>query len=242
MERLQKVLAQCGVASRRKAEEMILKGVVKVDGQVVDTLGYKVAPDQKIEVFGKEIKREEKVVYILNKPKNVISSVSDDKGRVCASDLISSPYRLYPVGRLDYESSGLLIMTNDGELANQILHPRFSVPKTYEVTVKGTVTQEQLNQLKRGVTLSDGYRTGSAKISLVAKNDNKKTLRLLITISEGHNREIRKMFELFNAEVVRLHRIKEANLSLGDLKSGEYRRLKIHEVKLLKKYLDMGDL
>ena len=242
MERLQKVLADAGVASRRKAEELIKNGDVKVDGEIITTLGYKVTGEEDIEAKGQKIKKEEKVVFILNKPKNVISTVKDDKGRLCVGDLIETDYRLFPVGRLDYESSGLLIMTNDGALTNKIIHPKFRIPKVYEVTVKGDITIKEISKLKKGVVLDDGFKTGKCEIYHVDSNPNKKTHRYIVTIYEGHNREIRKMFKTVGAEVIRLHRTKEACIEIGDLRSGEYRRLKIHEVKMLKRYLDGSDL
>ncbi len=236
------MLANAGVASRRKAEELIVEGRVKVDGEVITALGYKVNGNEIIEVDGRPIRKEEKVVYLLNKPKNVISSVRDDKGRLCVSDIVQSEYRLFPIGRLDYESSGLLLMTNDGDLANKILHPRFSIPKTYEVTAQGDLTIKEISKLKKGVVLDDGYKTGRADIRYIDSNLNKKTHRYIVTIYEGHNREIRKMFETVKAKVIRLNRIKEANIELGDLRPGEYRRLKIHEVKMLRQYLDRDDI
>lgn len=235
-------MASAGIASRRKAEELITGGRVKVDGAVVKTLGYKVSGTEMIEVDDKPIQKEEKVVYILNKPKNVITSAKDDKGRLCVNDIVDTPYRLFPIGRLDYESTGLLLMSNDGDLANKILHPRFAIPKTYEVTAKGDITIKEISKLKKGVTLDDGHKTSRSEISYIDSNPNKNTHRYIVTIYEGHNREIRKMFKAIGAEVIRLHRIKEANIELGDLKAGEYRRLKIHEVKLLKRYLDREDL
>ena len=235
-------MASAGIASRRKAEELILEGRVKYDGEVITTLGFKVSDSEKIEVDNKPIQKEEKVVYLLNKPKNVISSVKDDKGRTCVSDIVQSEYRLFPIGRLDYESSGLLLMTNDGDLANKILHPRFLIPKTYEVTAQGDITIKEIAKLKKGVVLDDGHKTGKADIQYIDSNPNKNTHRYIVTIYEGHNREIRKMFETIGAKVIRLNRIKEANIELGDLRPGEYRRLKIHEVKMLRQYLDRDDI
>ncbi|MGN1053817.1 MAG: pseudouridine synthase [Erysipelotrichaceae bacterium] len=240
MERLQKVIAQCGVASRRKAEELILSGRVKVDDVVVDTLGFKVSCDSVIKVDDNVINKEEKVVYIINKPKNIISSVKDEKGRDTVIDLVDSPYRLFPVGRLDFDSSGLLILTNDGELTNMIIHPRYKIPKVYEVTINGLITPDEIKILENGVRVDD-YVTSKARIVLVSSNNNKKTSHMTMTIFEGHNRQIRKMFETLGYTVTRLHRIKEANIEIGNLKPGAYRRLKPFEVVSLKRYLNNGE-
>ena len=240
MERLQKVIAQCGVASRRKAEELILSGRVKVDDVVVDTLGFKVSCDSVIKVDDNVINKEEKVVYIINKPKNIISSVKDEKGRDTVIDLVDSPYRLFPVGRLDFDSSGLLILTNDGELTNMIIHPRYKIPKVYEVTINGLITLDEIKTLENGIRVDD-YVTSKARIVLVSSNNNKKTSHMTMTIFEGHNRQIRKMFETLGYTVTRLHRIKEANIEIGNLKPGAYRRLKPFEVVSIKRYLNNGE-
>ena len=241
MERLQKVIAECGITSRRKAEELILSGRVKVDGVIIDTLGTKVSGDNIIEVDGKIINKEEKVVYIINKPKNIISSVKDEKGRDTVIDLIDTPYRLYPVGRLDFDSSGLLLLTNDGELSNRIIHPKFKIPKVYEVTIDGLINDQEIHKLENGIEVDD-YISAKAKIQLISQNPNKKTSHLKMTIYEGHNRQIRKMFEKVGYTVIRLNRIKVANIELGNLNVGAYRKLKPFEVVSLKKYLDNGEL
>lgn len=191
-------------------------------------------------VDGKKLDREEKVVYMLNKPKNVISSASDDRGRKTVVDLIDCPYRLYPLGRLDYDSSGLILLSNDGELMQKLIHPRFEVDKTYEVTVTPTITENEIRKLQEGIEIDD-YISAPAQVKLIKNNTGNNTSMLDITIHEGKNREIRKMFEALDHEVIRLHRISEANLELGDLKSGAYRRLKPFEVVSLKRYLDRND-
>ena len=173
----------------------------------------------------------------MNKPKNVISSASDDKGRVCVVDLIDSNYRLYPLGRLDYDSTGLILLSNDGELMQKLIHPKFEVEKTYEVTIDGLIKENEIKKLENGVRI-DNYVTAKASIKLISQNQNKYTSFLTITIHEGKNREIRKMFASLGYKVIKLHRIKEANIELGNLKSGEYRRLKPRELVLLKQYLD----
>ena len=192
-------------------------------------------------VDNRPITTEEKVVYMLNKPKNVISSVSDDKGRKCVTDLIESKYRLYPLGRLDYDSSGLILLSNDGELMQKLIHPKYEVEKVYEVKIDGLISDNEIKKLEKGVKIDD-YISAKAKITLTDRNNNRKTSSLLVCIHEGKNREIRKMFETVGYKVIRLHRIKEGNLELGDLKSGEYRQLKPFEIKKLKRYLDRSDL
>ena len=237
MERLQKIIAESGYCSRRKAEELITSGKVSVNGTIIDELGFKADINDDIKVNGVSIQKEEKVVYLLNKPKNVISSTSDDKGRVCVNDLIDSEYRLYPLGRLDYDSTGLILLSNDGQLMQKLIHPKFEIEKTYEVTIDGLIKQEEIKKLENGVRIDD-YISSKAIIKLVNQNKNKYTSSLLVTIHEGKNREIRKMFASLGYIVIRLHRIKEANIELGNLKSGEYRRLKPHELVKLKQYLD----
>lgn len=208
---------------------------------IIDTLGTKVSGDNIIEVDGKIINKEEKVVYIINKPKNIISSVKDEKGRDTVIDLIDTPYRLYPVGRLDFDSSGLLLLTNDGELSNRIIHPKFKIPKVYEVTIDGLINDQEIHKLENGIEVDD-YISAKAKIQLISQNPNKKTSHLKMTIYEGHNRQIRKMFEKVGYTVIRLNRIKVANIELGNLNVGAYRKLKPFEVVSLKKYLDNGEL
>lgn len=240
MERLQKIIAERGYCSRRKAEQLILEGRVEVDGQKVDTLGFKAEKDASIRIDGKPLDQEEKVVYLLNKPKNVISSVKDEKGRTTVIDLVDVPQRIYPLGRLDFDSSGLLLLSNDGELMQKLLHPRFEADKTYQVTVDGLIREEEVKTLSEGVVIDDRM-TAPAKVKLIRQNPNKYTSFLEVTIHEGRNRQVRKMFAAVGYNVIRLHRIAEAGLTLGNLKSGEYRRLKPHEVVSLKRYLDRGD-
>ena len=237
MERLQKIIAESGYCSRRKAEELILDNKVEVNGNIINELGFKADSNDLIKVNGVEIQREEKVVYLLNKPKNVISSASDDRGRVCVVDLINSDYRLFPIGRLDYDTTGLILLSNDGELMQKIIHPKYEVEKTYEVTIDGIIKDSEITKLENGVKIDD-YITSKAEIKLIAQNKNKYTSFLTITIHEGRNREIRKMFASIGYKVIKLHRIKEANIELGKLKSGEYRRLKPFELVSLKRYLD----
>lgn len=207
---------------------------------MITELGFKANSDDKIEVNGQTLNKEEKVVYLLNKPKNVISAVSDDRNRITVADLVESEYRLYPIGRLDYDSSGLLLMTNDGELTQKLTHPKFEIEKTYEVTIDRLITDKEIGKLIKGVKI-DNYISAPCKIVRVKENKNKKITFLLVTIHEGKNREIRKMFETINATVIRLNRIKEGNIELGNLKPGEYRKLKPIEIKRLKQHLDSGN-
>ena len=234
MERLQKILAEAGVASRRKSEELILAGRVKVNGEVITTLGYKASFDDEILVDDKPIKKEEPVVFIFNKPKNVISSCKDEKGRPTILDYFNEPYRLYPLGRLDFDSSGLLLVTNDGELTQKILHPKYEVEKLYEVSVDRIVSEEELLKLSKGVIINN-YKTAPCSIEVI--RTNKKTMTVHMVLHEGKNREIRRMFETISVKVIKLHRLMEAGIELKDLKSGEYRRLKPFELAKLKKYL-----
>lgn len=236
MERLQKIIAESGYCSRRKAEELIIANRVKVNGKVINELGYKANKEDKILIDNKPIKHEEKVVYLLNKPKGVISSAKDDKDRTTVVDLIDSPYRLYPIGRLDFDSSGLLLMSNDGEITQALTHPSKEIDKVYEVTCAKLITREEIERLQRGVRVDD-YKTAPCSIKLLKQNENKETSFLEVTIHEGKNREIRKMFMTVGAKVIRLHRIKEANIELGNLQPGEYRLLKPFEVVKLKKFL-----
>lgn len=178
------------------------------------------------------------MVFLFNKPKNVISSTKDEKGRETVLHYINEPFRLYPLGRLDYDSTGLLLLTNDGVLTQSILHPKFEIEKVYEVTIDKILTINTIKKLESGVRIDD-YRTAPCKIKVKSRNDNKNTMHLLITIHEGKNREIRKLFKTVHANVIRLNRIKEANIELGNLRQGEYRKLKPIEILKLKKYLNI---
>ena len=180
-------------------------------------------------------------MYILNKPKNVISSSSDDKGRKTVIDLIDSKKRIYPLGRLDYDSSGLILLSNDGDLMQKIIHPKNKIEKVYEVKIDGLITLQEINKLEKGIRI-DNYTTAPSSFKLIKTNQNKKTSFLQVTIHEGKNRQIRKMFKAIGYNVIDLKRIKEANISLGNLKAGEYRLLKPFEVKQLKKYLDINNI
>lgn len=232
MERLQKIIANSGYTSRRKAEELIQKGKVKVNGEVVKELGVKVNTSDTIEVEGTSLTNTEKVYYFLNKPRGVITSVSDDLGRKTVVDLIKTNTRIYPVGRLDYDTTGALILTNDGELANLLMHPKNNIDKVYVAKVKGLIGKEQLIKLATGVFV-DGKKTSKGK-SRILKYDKKSDTSIVeLTIHEGRNHQVKKMFEAIGYNVLKLKRESIAFLSVENLKSGEYIVLNPKEVKRL---------
>ncbi|MBP2057980.1 23S rRNA pseudouridine2605 synthase [Lactobacillus colini] len=233
-ERLQKVIAQAGVASRRKAEKMIVAGQVKVNGKKVTKLGTKVELKDKIEVNGVPIESESLHTYLFYKPRGVISSANDDKGRKTVVDYFDEvPYRLYPVGRLDYDTSGLLLMTNDGELANKLMHPRNEVPKVYVAKIKGTLKPEEIHALTHGVKI-DGKKTAPAKLKILRTDDKKNFQIIQLTIHEGHYHQVKRMLQAVDHLVDKLAREKYAFLNLKSLTSGEYRELSSEEVYKLK--------
>jgi len=233
MERLQKYLADAGVASRRKSEELILQGKIKVNGEVVKELGTKIDPESdKVEYKGSLLnKKEERLVLMLNKPKEIISSVTDPQGRKTVLDLIPEKFpRLYPVGRLDYESEGMILLTNDGELANKITHPKNEIKKVYSVWVYGYPNKEVMSKFSKGVELEDGL-TAPAKIKLIKKG--KTTTQMEVEIKEGKKRQIRRMFDALGHPVSRLVRIQIGELKLGTLEEGKFKKLKEQEIKRL---------
>lgn len=234
MERLQKVIANAGVTSRRKAEEFILQGRVKVNGQVVRKLGTRVSEKDVVEVDNVPIEKEEPVYYLFYKPRQVISAVSDDRGRKVITDFFEEvDARIFPVGRLDYHTSGILLVTNDGEFANLMMHPKSKIKKTYIAKVVGKPSKEALDSLRRGIVI-DGRKTAPAKVRL--KSIRKKTNRSIVelTIHEGRYHQVRKMFAAVGHPVEKLKREKYGFLTLGNLAPGEKRRLKPVEVKKLK--------
>lgn len=229
-ERLQKILSQAGVASRREAERMITDGRVMVNGAPVTELGTKADPSRdNITVDGKPVTVEEKRVYILlNKPVGYMTTLKDPEGRPIVTDLLKGlGVRVYPVGRLDYNTEGLLLLTNDGAWANRLAHPRHEVDKEYLVRVRGTVSREQMTCLEQGVELEDG-KTAPARVALSKQSDNNTWLS--ITIHEGRYRQVRRMCEAVSLSVVRLRRVRYGTLAIGELKLGEYRRLSTGEV------------
>ncbi|WP_314585353.1 pseudouridine synthase [Paenibacillus terrigena] len=235
MERLQKILAAAGVASRRKCEELILEGKVEVNGETVKTLGVKADPTQDvITVNGRAIQSESKVYLMMNKPKGVITSATDPKGRKVVTDYVTGiKERVYPVGRLDYDTEGLLLLTNDGEFANLLTHPKHHVPKTYLATVEGIPHGDKLEKLKEGIMLEDGM-TAPAELEYQDINVEEKQATIRITIYEGRNRQVRRMFEAISHKVIRLKRIKFGDLSLMNLKRGRTRPLTPNEINELK--------
>lgn len=232
MERLQKYIAECGYTSRRRAEELIKDGKVKINGKVVDQLGTKVSGKELIEVDGKIIKREEKEYYLLNKPRQTITSVTDDKNRKTVVELIDTSSRIYPVGRLDYDTSGLLLLTNDGELTNLLIHPKYKIPKVYIAKIENIVIKDILHKLLKGVMI-ENTKTKADKVRIKKIDKRKKTSIVEITIHEGKYHQVKKMFEAIGYNVIGLKREKFAFLDLKGLTSGEYRHLNIKEVKKL---------
>ncbi len=240
MERLQKVIAQAGICSRRKAEELILAGKVKVNGQVVNVLGTKVRGDDDITVNGKRIEREEKVYYVLNKPKGCVSTVSDDRtGRKTVLDYLPDDHRVYPVGRLDYDTSGVLILTNDGDFTNKMLHPRYHLPKTYEINLQGMLDDEDIRRLRKGFS-HDGIHYAPAKVFIREKDYSRDRMLLNLTIYEGRNHQVKNMMEALGKTVRRLNRSRFGMIDVKGMKPGEYRRLKMHDVKELMRMAQEG--
>ncbi|MDR0571188.1 MAG: rRNA pseudouridine synthase [Clostridiales Family XIII bacterium] len=231
--RLNKFIAQAGVASRRKADELTANGNVKVNGAVVREMGYDVKEGDLVEVNGRMLGLPEKPVYIaLNKPKGAITSVGDDKGRPTVMDMVADvPERIYPVGRLDYDTSGLLIMTNDGDLAQKLAHPGHKIYKTYRAKVAGVLSPERLAKLKKGVDIG-GYVTAPAVVKLIKQSDRFALAE--ISIQEGKNRQVRKMFLSVGNKVLDLERVAIGDVYLGHLKAGHYRKLTRQEVEGLK--------
>ncbi len=230
MERLQKLIARAGVCSRRAAEDLITAGRVTVDGQIVRELGAKADTNQKICVDGKPLHFDtEKIYLLLNKPRGYVSTAHDDRGRKTVLDLLGENFRgrVYPVGRLDLNSEGLLILTNDGDLTNALIHPRYEVAKTYRAKISGDVTEEKLDRLRAGIELDDGL-TAPAEVYLLDADT------VEVTIHEGRNRQVRRMFAAVGCDVKRLRRIRFAGLTLDGLKVGKWRSLTAAEVAALK--------
>jgi 23S rRNA pseudouridine2605 synthase len=233
-ERLQKVLAQAGVASRREAEEFITAGRVKVNGKVVKELGTKVGPEAFIMVDGHPIHRERKTYLLFYKPRGVVTTMKDPEGRKSIADYVKDiPQRVYPVGRLDYNTEGLLLLTNDGELAQAMTHPSHEVNKVYEVTVPGIVPQEKLDLLRIGVKLEDGM-TAPAIVDLVGYDYEKNLTRFNVTIHEGRNRQVRRMCDYIGFPVRYLRRVQMGTLTLDGLRRGDCRELFNEEIEELR--------
>lgn len=233
MERLQKVIANLGYTSRRKAEELIIAGKVKVNGEVITELGTRVKSSDTIEVENTILDNNKNYeYYLLYKPREVISSVTDEHNRKTVVDLINTDERIYPVGRLDYDTTGAIILTNDGILANKLMHPSSEIEKKYVAKVNGLVTGYEIKQLRSGVYI-DGKKTAKAKVKL--KKYDKKTDKSIVEliIHEGKNHQVKKMFESIHHDVLKLKREVYANLDLTGLKPGEYRKLTNKEIAIL---------
>lgn len=234
MERLQKVIAQAGIASRRKAEELILAGKVTVNDQVIKELGTKVNPlEDDIKVEGVGISTEKKQTYLFHKPAGVITSVTDPQGRPVVVDYFKHVNaRLFPIGRLDYDTSGLLLLTNDGELAHRLTHPSFHFPKGYTARVKGIPSPEKVAQLANGIELEDGW-TAPAQAELKHSDVKRNQATILLTIHEGRNRQVRRMCSAIGHPVLKLHRHRYGFLTLAGLEEGKHRQLSQQEIDQL---------
>lgn len=230
--RLQKYMADCGVASRRKCEEYILEGKVKINGIVIKKLGTKVIIEKDVvEYDSKVINSDKKFVYVLlNKPIGYLTTLKDQFSRRTILDLVKIKQRIVPVGRLDMNTSGAIILTNDGDLVYKITHPKHEIEKTYIVTLKGIITNNEIEQLRKGVNIED-YITKTAKVKVLSLDKEKDTSELEIIIREGKNRQIRKMCEIVNRKVLALHRSKIGNIRIDDLESGKWRYLDKQEVE-----------
>lgn len=230
--RLQKYMAEAGIASRRKAEELILEGKVKVNGKIVDELGIKIVPNKDIvEYNGKKVVLEKEYVYILlNKPIGYVTTVKDQFNRDSILDLVKTNKRIVPVGRLDMYTSGAIILTNDGDFVYKVTHPKHEIEKTYTVTIKGIVKNNEVEELKKGVKIED-YITKPAKVKILKTDEEKNISRLEITIHEGKNRQVRKMCEAIGHKVLALHRSKIAGIGVKDLELGKWRYLTKNEVR-----------
>ena len=233
MERLQKVIASYGYASRRKAEDLIRHGKVLVNGKVITELGTKVLANDIISIDGviinKDVKHE---YYLLNKPRQVISSVEDKLGRITVRDLINTEARIYPVGRLDYDTTGLIILTNDGDFANMLMHPSYEIEKTYVAKINKVLDKDDINKLKKGIVI-DNRKVDIKRFKVRKKDVEKNTSIVELTIVEGINHIFKKIFESMRIDVIKFIRVSYAFLTLDGLKSGEYRKLSIKEIKKL---------
>ena len=230
MERLQKIIASSGYCSRRKAEELIKKGLVFVDGEKVTELGTKVSEKASISINGSVLAKENKEYYLLYKPVGVVTTTNDEKKRKTVVDLINTTKRIYPVGRLDYDTTGVLLLTNDGDFANILMHPCNQIDKVYLAKIDGILGKNELQALRNGV-LIDGFKTAPAKVKIKQYSKSSNMSLIEITIHEGKNHQVKKMFEAVNHKVIKLKRESVGFFDLEGLKAGEYRRLTIKEVK-----------
>ncbi len=235
-ERLQKKIAESGITSRRNAEKLIQEGKVLVNGEVVAKLGTKVKDKDEIIVDGELLEKQSYEYYLLNKPRGVISSSSDEKGRKTVVDLIETEARIYPVGRLDYDTTGLILLTNDGKLTNLLTHPKSKVPKTYLAKINKVLTMEEYHKIKEGIVI-DGRKVKVKNVKIKKKNPNNNTSFVEITIIEGRNHIVKRLFESLKIDVIKLTRTNYAFLDLGTLRSYEYRTLTKDEVTRLYNYV-----
>ncbi|MBQ7226843.1 MAG: rRNA pseudouridine synthase [Clostridia bacterium] len=235
--RINKYLAECGLASRRKCEQFVLDGLVSVNGKIITDLATDVGVGDSVKVDGKRVNLPHKHVYlIMNKPKGCVTTVSDDRGRKTVMDIVKNNYpttRLFPVGRLDYDTEGLLILTTDGDLCNRLTHPSSEIVKVYTAKVEGEVTETDLNKIRRGVEI-DGKMTKKCKAELIGYDKSTKISSVEVSISEGMNREVRKMFEAIGKHVTFLKRVGYGDLRLRGVNRGAYRKLTAEEVNYLK--------
>ena len=232
VERIQKIIANSGYISRRKAEELIKNGKVKVNGITVRELGEKASSKDVIEVDGYVIKNEEKEYYLLNKPRGVVTTTKDEHNRKTVIDLIPTTKRIYPVGRLDYDTTGVLLLTNDGELTNLLTHPKNNIDKLYIAKVKGLIGKKEIQALERGVVI-DGKKTSRSKARIKKYDKKSDTSIVELIIHEGRNHQVKKMFEALGYQVLKLKRERFSFLTTDGLKSGEYRKLSPKEIKKL---------
>ena len=232
MERLQKIIAESGYTSRRKAEELIKNGHVYVNNKLVTELGFKASVSDDIRIDNEKITIDDKVYYLLNKPRGYVSTTSDDKNRPAIVELIDTDKRIYPIGRLDYDTTGAIILTNDGELANLIMHPKNEIDKTYIAKINGFLNKDQLSNLRNGVVI-DNFKTSKAKVRVRKYDKASDTSIVEITIHEGKNHQVKKMFKAVGKDVLKLKRESIGFLNVKNMKSKEYRVLTIKEIKKL---------
>jgi len=232
MERLQKVIANAGYCSRRKAENLIVNKKVMVNGNMITELGYKVSPNDIITIEGKTLLQEKKEYVLLYKPRGIVTTTKDEHNRRTVLDLIETETRLYPVGRLDYDTSGLLLLTNDGELANLLMHPKTEIDKVYVAKVKGLVNKQEILKLRSGINIGE-FRTSRSGARIISYDKKTDTSIVELIIHEGKNHQVKKMLAAIGHDVIKLKREKVSFLTLKGLKSGEYRYLSVKEVKKL---------
>ena len=232
LKRLQKRIAEQSDYSRRKAEELIIEGKVSVNGNLIQELGYKVTDKDKIEIEGVALNTNEKKYFILNKPEKCVSTVSDDKGRKTVIDFIKTKAKVYPIGRLDYDTTGILLLTNDGDFANLLMHPSSNIEKVYSAKIDGIMTLADIKELKQGVVI-DGYKTKECRVKVRKVNNKSNTSIIEIGINEGRNHQVKKMFKALGFNVLKLDRIRYGILTIENLKRGESKELSKKDVSRL---------